>query len=125
MGNIDVETGGSFDAIQKQRGGGAGEGLFQFTFEPMKKAYRAYLKKNELQDSPYAQIDFVQSAINGKNDYDMGWRNRQEIQEAFKTNNPEVIAGAFSDKFEKPGKPHNDRRMKSTNNWFNKLKEKK
>lgn len=29
MGNISVETGGSFDYQQKQSGGGPGRGLFQ------------------------------------------------------------------------------------------------
>mgnify|MGYP003338265303 CR=1 FL=1 len=36
MGNIDVETGGTYDYLQKQDGG-KGEGLFQFDF--MKKVY--------------------------------------------------------------------------------------
>ena len=37
MGNIDIETGGSYDYQQKQKGGGKGYGLFQFDF--MNKYY--------------------------------------------------------------------------------------
>lgn len=120
MGNIAVETGETYDYSQKQKGGD-GEGLFQFTFQPMKDAYKKFLEKNKKSDSPESQIDFVQSAINGGKDYELGWRAREEIQNAIKTGDAETIAGVFSDKFEKPGRPHQERRLRSTRYWYNKL----
>ena len=44
MGNIDVETGGSYSYTQKQYGGGNGYGLFQFDF--LKSYYYDYLSSN-------------------------------------------------------------------------------
>ena len=53
MGNIDVETGGSFNYQQKQYNGN-GYGLFQFDF--MKSYYFKYLEEYHLADSIDAQI---------------------------------------------------------------------
>ena len=44
MGNIAVETGGSFDFRQKQFGGGPGRGLFQFEGGHL-KAYNEFLAR--------------------------------------------------------------------------------
>ena len=117
-GNIDVETGGSFDFTQKQKGGGGGEGLFQFSFKPMKRAYSQYLDKNGLKNSAEAQIDFVKSATESNKDYELGPTARRELQEAFATNNPTIISEAFMNHFEDPGKPHPERRFKSSQEHF-------
>ena len=47
MGNIDVETGGSFDYLQQQDGGGPGQGLFQLEGSK-KESYNNYLNDNGL-----------------------------------------------------------------------------
>ena len=52
LGNIDVETGGSFDYLQKQYKGGPGRGLFQF--EGLKlNAYNEWLTKKILHNLKY------------------------------------------------------------------------
>lgn len=54
MGNIEVETGKSFDYQQKQYNNGNGYGLFQFDF--MKSYYFKFLQDNYLGDSVESQV---------------------------------------------------------------------
>lgn len=62
MGNIHVETGGTYDYKTKQIKGN-GYGLFQFDF--LKSYYFAYIKKEKLTDSAQNQIKFVYETIYG------------------------------------------------------------
>jgi hypothetical protein len=62
MGNISVETGGTFDYTIKQKNGN-GYGLFQLDY--MKKYYHEYLTKQGFKDSAEAQIKFMHSTIRG------------------------------------------------------------
>jgi len=62
MGNIDVETGGSFDYLQQQDGGGPGQGLFQLEGSK-KESYNNYLNDNGLENSPRAQMDYMHETI--------------------------------------------------------------
>lgn len=121
MGNIDVESAGSYNSQQKQIGGGSGHGLFQFTFKPMKKAYNEFLKKNNRKDDESSQIDFIDSAIKGNKDYELGWRARENMQKAMATGDAKIIAQAFSENVENPGKPHDKRRVASADKWFKRL----
>jgi len=113
MGNIDVETAGSFDFEQKQDKG-PGYGLFQFE-EGHQKAYQGYLKNNNEMDSPEAQIDYVLDNILKGTGHDIGHGNRLKLQKIFESGSPEEIALQFSRIFERPqqGSEHNDRRIQS------------
>jgi len=62
MGNIAVETGNSFDHTQKQKGGGGGYGLFQFTGSH-KDDYFDWVKENGFKDSKFTQAKFVHDNI--------------------------------------------------------------
>jgi len=131
MGNIDVETGGSFNYEQKQIKG-PGYGLFQFTGSH-KRDYMDWLKKSDLDDGKNSQAKFVYDNIYGSKGYgrELGWRDRSKLQtilEEDMTANPHIDdpttrkAKTFSDVYEKPSVPHNERRMLSAKEWEEKYK---
>lgn len=117
MGNIDVETGGSYDYQQKQKGGGKGYGLFQFDF--MNKYYQDYLKQNELEDSANTQIDYMYDTIYG-NEAMFSTKDKKALREALESGNVQQATKGFQDIFENPGVPHEERRMKSAEDIYNK-----
>lgn len=117
MGNIDVETGGSYDPMQKQYGGGIGRGLFQMG-GGMLQAYNNYLQSNQLENSAENQILFMHNILNSGDVYDIGAGNRAKIQNAFQSKNPSIIAQEFSNRFLRPGVPHLERRTKSALDLF-------
>lgn len=115
MGNIAVETGGSFDYKQKQRGG-PGYGLFQF--DAQKGAYNKWLKSNKEKDSAESQVKFVHDMIYSKApSYDIGYGHRRELKGMFGMDPIEVgtpeLAYQFMRRYERPqqGKEHLDRRI--------------
>lgn len=89
MGNIDKETGGSFNYTQLQDGGGGGYGLFQFTDSEKIKhltAYRDWLDKSDLEDGFDSQAKFVYDNIYAAGrdvPYDIGGGNREKIRFSF------------------------------------------
>ena len=117
LGNIDVETGGTFDHTTEQRGG-KGYGLFQF--DDQQGAYWDWLESTTLRDSPESQIQFVADAIYN-DEYtaegmftgplDIGGESREAIREAFDVGSAAEIAKAFSDKYERPSKPNMKKRV--------------
>lgn len=117
MGNIDVETGGSYNYQQKQKGGGKGYGLFQFDF--MNKYYQDYLKRNKLEDSANTQIDYMYDTIYG-NEAMFSTKDKKALREALESGNVQQATKGFQDIFENPGVPHEDRRMKSAEDIYNK-----
>lgn len=120
MGNISVETGGSFDFLQTQFGGGPGRGLFQFEGGHL-KAYNEFLGKNLLRDSAENQIKYVMENINNGVGFDIGAGNRKILQDAFKNGGTEQVATLFSNLFERPGIPRLDRRVSEAQNIFKAL----
>jgi len=136
VGNIDVESVGSFDYTQKEidhydknnkpiykKNGGYG--LFQFDGDT-KKRYNDYLNTSNKKDSMESQIDFMDEMVKGnikyynKTDKKMvpvlGYGNVGEIQDTFlNETDPSEISLKFSEIFEKPekGKEHNDKRSES------------
>jgi hypothetical protein len=129
MGNIDVETGGTFafdrrqDLYETGDQKGDGYGLFQFTDYKNKEgeivghltAYRKYLEDNNLRDRPESQIDYVLDNIYSGIGHSIGEGNREDLREVFKSGSPEEVTLMFSRIFEDPqkGKEHNDRRVQS------------
>lgn len=124
MGNIAVETGGSYSHTQKQRGGGKGYGLFQYDF--MRPHYESYIKKAGLPDSPESQVRFAYETIYGSQKEVFGPTNARKLASLLDDPNVpiEKALGMFVDKWENPLKEneHMDRRMASTNFWVNHLK---
>jgi hypothetical protein len=122
MGNIQHETGGSFDASQKQYGGGPGRGLLQMEGE-MLAAYQQYLKKNKLNDGPYSQVDFLESVLKSKDNYEVGDGHLIKLRQSARRGNPAEYALEFSKRVERPkeGKERNDLRQKYAQEWFKKL----
>jgi hypothetical protein len=114
MGNIEVETGGSFNPQQKQYSGGPGRGLFQMESGAGKlDEYQTWLKKTGRQDSDASQIQFFRDTIydpSGVKDIvgvDVaGFGNAEKLREVFETDDPAKIAEAVSNLWEKPGVPH-------------------
>jgi len=112
LGNIDVETGGTFDFKQKQKGGN-GYGLFQFDFH--KPYYNQYLKDNDLEDSVDSQVRYTFENIYGNQQKIIGEGNAEKLRESFKTkSNPINLSDDIMNIFLRPGKPHADRRREST-----------
>lgn len=131
LANIDVETDGTFDFTKQQNKGGPGYGLFQF--DDQKEAYFEWLEASARRDTPESQIKFVADAIynddyNAKGMFtgplDIGGESRKAIRKSFTKGSPASIAKVFSDEYEKPSVPHNDRRIESAIRLEKKLKEK-
>lgn len=109
LGNLEVETGGSFDYEQRQVKGPA-VGLFQFDF--MKPYYKAWLQKTGYDDSLDAQVEYVDRVIKGDEPM-LGAADKRALQKALEMDDPIAIAEVFSNHFLKPGKPHLERRKKA------------
>ena len=121
MGNIGVETGYTYDYQQKQKNGD-GYGLYQLDFQ--RPFYNKYLESNKLQDSARNQIIFTHEVLQG-NDKIMGMntKDRQALQEAFKSKDVSFITQMFSEKYEKPGVPHLEKRIEEANRLYQLLEE--
>ena len=127
MGNIDVESGGSFDPLQKQKlsGGGVGKGrgLFQMeTGGKMLDAYRQFIKNNNMPNTASSQISFVSEALKDDSVYDIGSGHRKKLKEAFKSKDVDFITKEFMARFLRPGKPHLEKRLESSRNFMKKNK---
>jgi hypothetical protein len=145
VGNIEVETGGSFDFTQKQTKTGdprspeivegGGYGLFQFD-DPRNKEghetwYKQYLKQTKKKDSTESQLDyFLDMIMAGENKDDpfykyasnMGAGNAGVIKAYLETNkNPSQISDAITDRFEKASIKHSDRRRAAAQSTFEEL----
>ena len=85
LGNIDVETGGTFDfrQIENTTKEQKGYGLFQFTGGHL-TSYLDYLEDTQQEDSADAQTKFVYANIYDKEPpHVIGAGNQRKIQEAF------------------------------------------
>ena len=127
MGNIEIETGNTFDYQQEQNmpvgslipPENIGYGLFQVTAK--RPTYIYWLDENNKEDSVESQIEFVYEsiykgihAVNYLGDlmYQgndltqpldlVGEGNRERLQNIFESGNTRQIARAFSDIWEKP-----------------------
>lgn len=111
LGNIDVETGGTFDYTQKQKGGN-GYGLFQFDFH--KPHYEKWLKQTGKKDSEAAQTEYFLDTIYGDSQDTIGRGKAQQIRSKLEeAKTAQEAAKVLSEMWLKPGKPHLGRRMHS------------
>lgn len=116
LGNIDVETGSSFAHDQKQHGGGNGYGLFQFDY--MKPHYHKWLSAENKKDSLDSQVDFMHDIVYGKNQKLIGTGNAKKLRNILQDGDVASTAKGFMEIFEKPGKPHVNRRLTSAKNFY-------
>ena len=109
LANIAIETGGTFDW---QQSSDIAHGLFQFD-KPKKGKYKDYIKyleEEKLQDSAESQIIYMMETI--KTGREIGKGNAKKLRKIFETGSIEDITIAFSEIWERPSIPHNDRRVK-------------
>lgn len=122
LGNIGVETGYTYDYTQQQQNG-KGYGLYQLDFQ--KPYYDKYLEQNKLKDSIASQVKFTHEVLQG-NDKVMGMntKDRLALQKAL-TESKDVgfITQMFSEKYEKPGVPHLERRIEEANKIYQLLQD--
>lgn len=115
LGNIDVETDGSFDPMQKQYEGGPGRGLFQFDFH--KKNYAQYLKRKGLENNEDSQVRYVYDSIYGDEKEFLGFGNARKLRTLFaRSRNSIDLSDAFQNIFLRPqeGKEHTPKRREAT-----------
>jgi len=120
LGNIDVETGGTFDAAQKQSGG-PGYGLFQLEGSKQ-KSYNKFIANKGMEDSPQSQLEYMYETIYGSLKKEIGHGNAKKLRKIFATGTVEDITTAFEQIWERPGKPHSSRRLKSAKEHYKNLK---
>ena len=114
LGNINVETGNTFDYKQKQNKGPA-EGLFQFDFH--KPNYKKYLKRKGLKDSVDSQVGYVHDSIYGDEQKHLGQGNAKKLRKLFaESADPIEISDGFQNIFLRPKKEkaHTDRRREAS-----------
>lgn len=111
MGNIDVETGGTFDPTQKQTKG-PGRGLFQMEGK-MLRAYKKHIADNGLKNTAQSQLDFMSEILSNSSVYDIGAGHRKAMKKAFESGDVDTITSEFSKRVLRPGKPHLGRRLES------------
>ena len=125
LGNIDVESGGTFDSTIKQRDTGTAIGIYQME-PPMRRAYESWLKNNKLEDSGISQSKYIDALIQGTDKSHpkdggpyLGKGNSDKIKSLLKkAKTAEEAAILFQDYVEKPGKPHTDRRIEAANKFY-------
>ena len=119
LGEIDVETGGTFDFKQKQGNGGPGRGLFQFEGRQLSD-YKKYLKDNNLINSGENQIAFVKASMTQKSSvapHDLGWKSRGELQGLFQGSDTDTINDSLMKNYFRSGVPHMGRRKKASKKY--------
>lgn len=106
MGNLYHESGGLNPAIKEK--GGSGFGLAQWTTKDRRAGLAAYAQsKGKEIDDYQMQLEYVLVELEQNKAYGL-----EQLKQA---KSAEEAAKIFSDKFERPGIPHMDRRMKYAN----------
>lgn len=145
MGNIEVETGGSFSPAQRQTRTGdprekgavpkGGYGIFQLDDFAMDKGHRSwyneYLNETGKEDSVETQLDYVLDAIYADKDSPyykykerMGRGDADVLKQYLETTeDPGKISDAFLDRFEKAGIPHSSRRRDAASKYYKEISE--
>ena len=103
LGNIDVETGGSFDwqQVEDTSDEQKGYGLFQFTGGHL-SSYLEYLKDTDQKDSADAQTKFVYANIYDENPpHIIGAGNQKKIQKAFDSDDNASKSDVFARWYER------------------------
>ena len=116
LANIDVETGGTFDYKQVEVGGD-GYGLFQLDPSgPLPTAYAEYRAGRE--DSARLQVRFMLDTIYGDNQDVIGRGHAKELRKVIEEGSAEEVAVEFSNRWERPSKPHLERRKEAARKYL-------
>jgi hypothetical protein len=119
LGNIDVETDGTFDYTKPQTKG-PGYGLFQLEGSKA-KFYKQFLKDKALKDSPQNQLEYMYETIYGDLQHTIGKRHAKTLRILFETGTVQEITDGFERIWERPSKPHSSRRQKSAKEHLKKI----
>ena len=124
MANIDVETGGTFDPAQKQQlnngGIGKGRGLFQIEVgNALYNGYADFLAKNNKTNSAESQLEFMHETVYGDYQDIIGRGNAKKLRNTFESGDSKKATLDFMNIWERPSKPHTERRVKAANNYLN------
>ena len=129
LGNIHIETGGSFSPtqIEQAKDKQLGYGIFQLTGK--EKDFNNWMKENNFDkktvDELPMQIEYMHETIYGnelmgkKRGREIGDPTASRLQKSFSTGTPEEIALSFSNEWEKPSTPHNKQRIQAASTIFN------
>ena len=121
LGNIHIETGGSFNSnqIENAQDKKLGYGIFQLTNK--KKDYDKWMSERGFEEDKInnmaAQLEYMHDTI--QTGREIGGGNANTLQKSFNEKSAEEIALDFSNIWEKPGVPHNEQRVKATSTIFN------
>ena len=123
MANIDVETGGTFDPMQQQQlsGGGIGRGRGLFQIEvgnPLYNAYADFLKNNEKENTADSQVEFMHETVYGKYQGVIGEGHAKQLRKVFEEGDAEQTTKEFMKRWERPSKPHTERRVASAKQFL-------
>lgn len=111
LGNIHVETGGTYDYRTKQKGG-RGYGLFQF--DSHNKPYKAMLKAEKMKDSPDAQMKYFMDTVYGDKQDIIGKGVAKQIRTAIESEqDPLALTEMLATNWFRPGKPHLEKRLEA------------
>ena len=115
VGNLDYETGG-FKYLQELEpvvpGSKGGRGFAMWT-GPRRRSFEAWSKENNLDPDSYeASFGFLVHEVQNTSE----GRFMEALE---KTTTPEEAARVFSNKYLRPGKPNINKRISSSNNYYN------
>ena len=120
LGNIYVETGGTYDWKQKQKNGNA-YGIWQLD-HTKKKDYFKFLEENKRQDSMEAQVDYAEETMmTGRN---IGGKNARNWRSIMEKGNAEEISDMWAREWERPDpdkSPQYKRRIKKSLDTFEEI----
>ena len=140
IGNVSVETGGTFSPFQVEDTTGkksntVGHGIFQLTTGKFgkKQYYDMWLKNKNVPDSLESQIQFMDDTIYGNPDDTtmygknlkgvlsiVGRKNAEKLRKVLEGNDLNEMTKTFSEIWERPKVPHLDRRLKEAQSFYNK-----
>ena len=116
LGNVAVETGGSFDHAQQAYDKKEGSvGLFQL--KPggiLHEGYTSWLDTSNRDDSSASQVEFMLDTVYGGNQDIIGAGNAESLRDSFENGTPEEVAREFMKVWERPSTEHWDRRLEET-----------
>jgi len=130
VGNLDHESGNTFDYKKKQNKGGPGRGIAQMETgynkngtPKMRLRYESWLKTSKQEDSLLGQLNYIHGAIEDNLGFnELGSGNAKKLREGLK--NVQSVKEAtimMQNIFFNPGKPNPDRRIELSNRAYKEL----
>tara|TARA_R110000744_G_scaffold346699_1_gene452275 strand:- start:41 stop:709 length:669 start_codon:yes stop_codon:yes gene_type:complete len=130
VGNLDHESGNTFDYKKKQNKGGPGRGIAQMETgynkngtPKMRLRYDSWVIKNKFNDSLHSQLSYIDGAINNTLGHDeLGAGNAKKLREGLKNANSVEEATKLVEKYFtqswRGGKPNLPRRIELSNKAY-------